>query len=256
MCITLLRSLLVVVVLGLFVSSVTGSSITIDTFNDDPGVSGYPQHAGIFGTGSEGDFISGLNPAETIFANRGVAVFSAQPAGGYGSADIIVAGGPLGKLGLGTNTVVSPYTAGWRVYWSAPGHPGHPDEIVDLIDDDGTPNTGFRVDFLSAEYDCNIVLTVSQPGLTQPPMAWTPDILVTASPNPQSVFVPFTQFTNRQGTDPFDWTNVYAIKMEIYGAPDGDYEIDTVTVGVPEPASITLMAAGVGLLVRRRRRWR
>jgi len=251
MCIAFLRSLLVMVVLGLFVSSVAGSQITIDTFNDDPGITGYPQHAGIFGSGTEINYISGLNPAETIFARRDVTVYSAQPVGGYGSADIIVAGG---KLGLGTNTVVSPYTAGWRVQWRAPGPPHRPYEVADLIDDDGTPNTGFRVDFLSAEYDCHIVLAVSQPELNQPPTAGTPNILVTGSPSPQSVFVPFTQFTNLQNTNSFDWTNVSVIEMEIYGAPDGDYEIDTVTVGVPEPASITLVAVGIGLLIRRRRK--
>ncbi len=250
MCIAFLRSLLVVLILGVFVSSVTGSPITIDTFNDDPGMIGYPQHVGIFGLAIEHNAISGLNRAETIFGRRMITVLSASTTG-YGSADIIVAGG---KLGMGTNTVVSPYTAGWRVSWMAPGPPHRPDEIADLIDDDGNPNTGFWVDFLSAEYDCHLVLKVGQPRLTRPPRAWTDDILVRGNPNPQRVFVPFTLFTNRQGSSPFDWTGVSVIQMEIYGAPDGDYEIDTVSVGVPEPASITLIAAGLGLLLQRRRR--
>lgn len=134
--------------------------------------------------------------------------------------------------------------------------PGSPDELMDLIDDDGNPNTGFRIDFLSGEYDCRIEFRVWEPGVYIPPAVKSPEILVAASPNPQSIFVPFAQFTQTQGTTPFDWTNVYSIQFTVYSAPDGDYEIDNMSVGVPEPATLLVVAAGAAGMLRRRKRAR
>ena len=247
MCIAFLRSLLVVLTLSFIISSVMGSPIIIDTFNDSPGFpTDYPVHLGLFGSGFEEAVVDGLDPAETIFGRREVAALSLSTTG-YGSTDLVIAGG---KLGLGTNTVVSPYDSGWHLIWQ------NSDIFisVDLIDDDGTPNTGFLVDFISAEYDCEITFRV-EGTLAHGGVGYSNPILVPANPNPHTVFVPFSQFVGDTIIRPMvDWGKVGAIHLGISGAEDGDYEIDAITVGVPEPASMLLLVSGAGLLLNRNRR--
>ena len=132
------RSTIVAFMLVLLGSAVQASPITIDTFNDAPNLTGYPQHVGVFGLGYDGNDMFGLDPANTVSGHRyGWVDTNDNPDGSYGSADLIVAGG---KLGLGTNSVVSPYTAEWGVSWHDGIGPSG--GILDLIDDDGSPNTG------------------------------------------------------------------------------------------------------------------
>ncbi len=240
------RSTIVATILFLVGSAVQASPINIDTFNDDPSLTGYPQHVGVFGLGFDESDMFGLDPANTLSGHRYAKVDTYDnPEGSYGSADLIVAGG---KLGLGTNSVVSPYRAEWGVNWYGIGPSGG---SLDLIDDDGTPNTGFLIDFLSAEYEYRLVLSVAQLGETRAPRAWTNEILLPVNPNPHTVFVPFLEFTNLERTTLFDWTEVYYAKVRIYGAEDGDYELDAIRVGVPEPATLFVLAAmGLAMLFR------
>ena len=62
--------------------------------------------------------------------------------------------------------------------------------------------------------------------------------------------MPFSQFT----LDPtFDFTDVTAVLVIIGGAPDGDYELDRISVNVPGPAPAVLLLVGACALLRRRR---
>jgi hypothetical protein len=242
-----MRSLLVAAFVGIFCSMAAGAPIIIDSFNDAPTVTGYPQHVGVFGRDYATSEITLLEYADTYVGARHVSVDTTaeiNPEGSYGSADMIVAGG---KLGLGTNSVVSPYTAKWGVNWNW----GYHHRAVNLIGD-GAPNTRFVLEFLSAEYDCQIQMSVGNSAGSHSPAVMTELILVPASSSPQTVYVPFSAFTIPRNSTPVSWTGVHYTDLYIFGAEDGDYELDNVSVRAPEPATMTLLAIGGLALLRRR----
>ena len=143
---------------------------------------------------------------------------------------------------------MSPYVADWRIHWY------NTNNNIDVIDDDGAPNTGLAVEFLATEYDCDMVLQLTGQGTTRASWIETLPISVSASPNPQTVFVPFSQFTESRYTWPFNLSAVAGVGLSVYGAEDGDYALDELRVDVPEPATMTLLAFGGLLLMRRRRK--
>ena len=240
--------------LAVFVSSASASPVMIDSFNDIGHTQGYSPHYVSMHTldndpASHSQGVTGLNPADTIWGSRHAYVEQDQtsPVPGFGSADLLVIGG---KLALGTNTALAPFAAKWSVSWTSPTM----NSGVDLINDDGTPNTGFLIDFVSAEYDCRLALTVFEGGPQPFGRASTPEISVAASSSSQGVFVPFSDFTILKYTTSLDWTNVVLIGLSIHGAEDGDYEIDRIVTNAPEPGTMTLVVVGGIALIRRRRK--
>ncbi len=221
---------------GLLVSAAHGSPVNIDTF-DLGSLNGY-----IFGTTSASFSETIADPNQTLRGRRGVDI-DASAASGDGTANFMVTGG---RLAMGTNTAIPPYAARWLM-----GYGSYPYR-VDLIDDDGAPNTGLLLEFVSAEYDydLNVRLHMVVPIGGHPGYSATISRTLPANLNPHQVFLPFSQFT----VDPnfgFEW--VQFIGVTIVGAPDGDYKLDRISANVPEPSCAVLLALGLVALKLRRR---
>jgi hypothetical protein len=226
------RTSLILLALTVCASSVVASPINIDTF--DSGDTAF----GIFGITSDFDIKTPLPAAETISEDRMIFVDTTGTTG-MGSADAIVAGG---KLSLGTNTAILPYSATWLLHYGKYLN-------ADLVDDDGAPNTGILVEFVSAEHEYELIVRAWGDGV--PPEFATISRSLPANTSPHDVFLPFNQFTTPTG---FTFTEVDQLEVELRGVADGDYELDRISANVPEPGTLILLTAGAGFVVRRRRR--
>ena len=227
------RTSLIALALMIFVSSAGASPIVIDTF--DSGDVGF----GIFGIDSDLSQTTGLPTSETIGGDRDIYITTLDTSGA-GSADAIVAGG---KIGLGTNTVVAPYKAKWKLAYKY-------DLNADLIDDDGAPNTGLLLEFVSAEHEYDLYVKAWGPGFNPTEFA-TITVSKPANTSPHDVFLPYDQFTKTAG---FTFTDVGSLDIWVYGVADGDYELDHISSNIPEPGTLVLLTLGAGFMLRRRRR--
>lgn len=226
------RTPLIALALMVCASSAVASPINIDTF--DSGDVAF----GVFGLNSDFRFVGSLPALETIGEGRFLEVDTTGTTG-MGSADAIVAGG---KISLGTNTAILPYSALWELHYTKYLN-------ADLVDDDGAPNTGILFEFVSAEHEYE--LTVKLWGDGVPPEFAVISKSLPANTSPHDVFLPFAQFTTPAG---FAFTHVDQIQVELRGVADGDYELDRISANVPEPGTLILLTAGAGFVLRRRRR--
>jgi len=122
-------------------------------------------------------------------------------------------------------------------------------------------NTGLVIDLISAEYEFTLDVQVAvftldlQVGvapLIDPYLyAWSPATTYPADPQPHSIFVPFSAFTQDPG---FTFTDVDLLTFTFSGAEDGDYVIDEIRADVPEPATLALVVAGAAAMIGRRRK--
>lgn len=227
------RSSIVVGALIALACPAVGSPVNIDTF--DIGSIRF----GVFGATTDYRSEAVADATQTMQGSRDVSI-NTLAATGDGSADAMITGG---KLALGTNTAVSPFTAKWTTSY------GYGPQ-VDFVNDDGTPNTGILLEFLSAEYGYALNVRLSGPGNPAHRPWATLSVTRPGNPNPHTVFLPFAQFNADPG---FTFTDVRIAGFTITGGEDGDYELDRISANVPEPTTLALTIAGAAFLLRRRR---
>ncbi len=227
------RCLAVGTVIALVASAGSAAPVIIDTFD-----SGSLSDA-IFGYMSQ---TKGEAAAGIIDGWREVTV-SGLGSGGGGSVSYGIA---QGRIGLYTGTVESTYTGEWKLLY------GPYNDIrmgKDLI---SGGNTGLVIDLISAEYEFTLDVQVVVAPLMGPHLyASSPATTYPANPQPHSIFVPFSAFTQDPG---FTFTQVDFLTFTFSGAEDGDYVIDEIRADVPEPATLALMAAGAAAMIGRRRK--
>lgn len=218
----------------LLAGPVLASPVNIDTF--DLGSAPVAISTGAAVIGAEAI----VNPpvTQTIGGVRGYTV--AGLGGGTGVSTLWVASG---QAGLGTLTMASTYNGQWTLSYgySLAGTPS--DLNADLVNNNGSPNTGLLIKMVSAEYDYNLDLAVTGNGVSQ-----TVNLVLPANASPHDVFVPFSSFSG------VDFHDIDQINLRWTGQPNGDYVVDAITASVPEPATLTLLAASGLLLGLRRRR--
>lgn len=166
---------------------------------------------------------------------------SALGSGGGGSVSYGIA---MGRIGLYTGTVESTYTGEWELFYG-------PDNDIRMDKDlvDGT-NTGFVIDLISAEYAFTLDIEVLVAPLDPPDLYATfPATGYPANPNPHSIFVPFSAFTQDPG---FTFTGVDYLSFTFSGAENGDYVLDEIRTDVPEPGAIAFFGACLAVFLRRR----
>lgn len=218
-------------VLSHFVSISSASPINIDTFNFGSLV------VVAFGNTAES---SGVVLADEIIGGQREVSINTMGSSGNGIASAAVGDG---SLGLGTHTFTSTFSAWFAIEYIC-------DPMVDLLDDDGAPNTGMLFDFVTADHDFDLQVDLySQSPSAGPTVKASIFRNFSANENAHQVFLPFAEFVEDAG---FDIQSIQMIEIQLIGRDNGDYTLDNISVGVPEPASMSLLVLG-GLLMGRRR---
>jgi len=228
------RCLAVGTVIALVASAGSAAPVMIDTFD----------------SGSLSDAIFGYTSSTKDEAASGIidgwreVTVSGLGSGGGGSVSYGIA---QGRIGLYTGTVQSTYTGQWKLLY------GPYNDIrmgKDLI---SGGNTALVIDLISAEYEFALDVQVVVAPLMGPNLyASSPATTYPANPQPHSIFVPFSAFTQDPG---FTFTQVDFLTFTFSGAENGDYVLEEIRADVPEPGTLLLLAVG-GLLVLLRRRKR
>lgn len=220
----------------LFAGAAAASPVNIDTFD----IATTP--VAFFGGTPISGYAAVTNPpiVQTIGGVRGYAVTSQGT--GAGATTLSYANG---MAGLGTLTISAPYSGQWTLTYGYDPN-GQPSDLnADLINDNGTPNTGLLIKMAKAEHPYNLALTVTTNTVTSPAVTLTN---LPANPNPYDVFVPFSSFSG------VNFHDIDQISVTWTGSPDGDYTVDAIIASTPEPATMMLLAAGALVAVRRRSR--
>ncbi len=218
-----------VVVVCLLAAAAAAAPVNIDTFN--LGTAPVAVSTGAPVTGGEAI----ADPAQTIGGVRRFSV-AGQGAGAGVSTLSVVAG----QAGLGTVTIVAPYSSQWVFQYGYTVN-GTPSDLNADLADGVVPNTGVLIKMISAEYEYNLDLTLTTNGVSS-----TASLLRPANMNPHDVFVPFGSFS---GVNPHD---IDQISVKWTGRANGDYVADWILADVPEPASMLLLACAAAIGLRRR----
>jgi len=205
--------------------------VNIDTFNLGSAPVAVSTGAPVAG----GEVIA--DPTQTIGGVRRSSV-AGQGAGAGVSTLFVVAG----QAGLGTVTIVPPYSGQWMFEYGYTMN-GAPSDLNADLANGVVPNTGLLIKMISAEYEYNLDLTLTTNGVSS-----TAGVLCPANLSPHDVFVPFSSFS---GINPHD---IDQISVKWTGRANGDYVVDWILADVPEPASMLLLACAAAIGLRRRPR--
>lgn len=215
----------------LLAGTATAIPVNIDTFD-----LGAAQGAA-FGTSPATGAESIADTSQTIGGVRSFAIVGQGPGTGVTTLAVL-----SGRAGLGTLSIVAPYNGLWTLGYGYALNSSPSDLNADLVTSVGAPNTGVLIKMVSAEYAYNLDLTLVTNGSGS-----TASLLLPANPNAHDVFVPFSSFSG------VNFHDIDQINVQLRGRPDGDYVIDAISASVPEPVSMSLLAIGGMLALRRRR---
>jgi len=132
------------------------------------------------------------------------------------------------------------------------------DDYLYLDITDGGANSHLVVEFLTADLAGTL-----ETRLLSGAIGFPKAISMWSGPTPGGIFNTPTKmmiplfgpgWTDTTTNGPADRTNVSVISIILHGAENGDYAIEEIYTDTPEPATMILMAAGLPLLLKRKRK--